>query len=151
MKCYNFKTKYLLCYVKELVNYYNEKWVKKTTVVVADYEVAMEYISEIGKKEFPKSSELSRYCISLARMIQNPLMEHLRLGNNITAIKFHPLQFLLAKEKLKEALDRAFINIVNEVGVDINDILHDEFNELKQKTLHYIGGLFKVINIWKSI
>src|ERR1041385_5930772 len=74
-------------------------------------------------------------------MIQNPLMEHLRLGNNITAIKFHPLQFLLAKEKLREALDRAFINIVNELGVDINDILNDEFNEPKQKSLHYICGL----------
>ena len=55
-------------------------------------------------------------------------MENLRLGDKIMNIKFHPLQFLSSKVKLEEALDQAFINIVNEVGVDINDILHDEFN-----------------------
>ena len=54
------------------------------------------------------------------------------------AIKLHPLQSFLPEEKLKEALDRAFINVVNEVGVDIKDILHNEHNKPKQRALHYI-------------
>jgi transcription elongation factor SPT6 len=144
VRCYDFKTKFLLQTVKNFVSYHNERLKNpsdKATVIVTDDKVAMEYTaSEIAKKEFPKSSELSRYCTSLARMVQNPLMEHLRLGDKILAIKFHPLQSFLPEEKFKEALDRAFVNVVNEVGVDINDILRDEFNEPRQRALHYICG-----------
>ncbi|CAB4391913.1 unnamed protein product [Rhizophagus irregularis] len=144
VRCYDFKTKFLLQTVKNFVRYHNERLKNqsdKATVIVTDDKVAMEYTaSEIAKKEFPKSSELSRYCTSLARMIQNPLMEYLRLGDKILAIKFHPLQSFLPEEKFKEALDRAFVNVVNEVGVDINDILRDEFNEPRQRALHYICG-----------
>ncbi|CAG8546364.1 6881_t:CDS:2 [Funneliformis caledonium] len=144
VRCYDFKTKFLLQTVKTFVRYHNERInnsSEKVTVTVIDDKVAIEYTaSEIAKKEYPKSVELSRYCTSLARMVQNPLMEHLRLGDKIMSIKFHPLQSFLPEEKLKEALDRAFINVVNEVGVDINDILHDEFNEPKQRALHYICG-----------
>ena len=67
-------------------------------------------------------------------------MEYLRLENKIMAIQFHPLQYLLPNEKLNKAIDWAFVNIVNEVGVDINDIIHDEFNRPKQRTLNYISG-----------
>ena len=48
-------------------------------------------------------------------------------------IQFHPLQYLLSNEKLNKAIDWAFVNIVNEVGVDINDILYNELNEPKQE------------------
>jgi transcription elongation factor SPT6 len=144
VRCYDFKTKFLLQTVKSFVRYHNERLKnqsEKATVIVTDDKVAMEYAaSEIAEKEYPNLSELSRYCTSLARMVQNPLMEHLRLGDKILAIKFHPLQSFLPEEKLKEALDRAFVNVVNEVGVDINEILHDEFNEPKQRALYYICG-----------
>ena len=48
-------------------------------------------------------------------------MEH-QAWRQIINIIFHHLQYLLPENKLKNALDRAFINVINEV-------VNDEFNE----------------------
>src|SRR5207253_1094283 len=94
-------------------------------------------VTGIDKVKYPNLTE-SGYCIHLARMVQNPLMEYLRLGDKVISIEFHPLQCLLSESKLMEALDRAFINVVNEVGVDINDLLNNNVNSLR--ILNYICG-----------
>eukprot|EP01090_Pellita_catalonica_P014727 TRINITY_DN3820_c0_g1_i2.p1 TRINITY_DN3820_c0_g1~~TRINITY_DN3820_c0_g1_i2.p1 ORF type:complete len:591 (+),score=109.45 TRINITY_DN3820_c0_g1_i2:405-2177(+) len=73
--------------------------------------------------------------------MQDPLSEHAALCNDadeILCLKLHPLQDLVAQDVLRERLHRAFIDVVNHVGVDINrTILHKHM----RGTLRFVSGL----------
>jgi hypothetical protein len=62
--------------------------------------------------------------VSLARRLQDPLRELSGLcagmGQDVLSLRLHPLQEVLQKPDLLKFMHRAFINVVNEVGVDIN-------------------------------
>lgn len=48
--------------------------------------------SKRATMEFPELSTLGRYCVALARYAQNPLLEYVALGPDLTAISVHPAQ-----------------------------------------------------------
>ncbi|XP_050511669.1 transcription elongation factor SPT6 isoform X2 [Diabrotica virgifera virgifera] len=93
-------------------------------VEIIDNELAKVYANSIkGSTDFRDYPELLRQAISLARRMQDPLVEFSQLCNSdeeILSLRFHPLQEQVQKEELLEALCLEFVNRTNEVGVDIN-------------------------------
>ncbi|CAG9861207.1 unnamed protein product [Phyllotreta striolata] len=93
-------------------------------VEIIDNELAKIYAnSNKGQSDFRDYPELLRQAISLARKMQDPLIEYSQLCNGdeeILSLRFHPLQEQIGKEELIEALCLEFVNRTNEVGVDIN-------------------------------
>jgi transcription elongation factor SPT6 len=111
--------------------------------------IAITYIfDEIARKyqhsnriadEFASFSPIIKYCIGLARYVQNPLNEHAALGSDITAITFEEeYQHLVPTEKLFMALERVLVDCVNRIGVDINRAVTDPYY---QHLLPYVCGL----------
>ena len=88
--------------------------------------------------EFPSVSTAVRYCISLGRSLQNPLLEYAALGSELTSIIFHKLQHLIPESKLMLELESAFVDVVNLVGIEINHCVKDSRSQI---LLPYICGL----------
>src|SRR5579871_523566 len=108
-------------------------------VVYVNDEVARLYQnSKRGVEEFPDVGTLTRYCIALARYMQNPLMEYLAMGRDVTSIPVHKQQHLVGEEKLYRALETAMVDIVNMCGVDINEAVRDSYKAL---ALPFVAGL----------
>ncbi|KAI9096504.1 SH2 domain-containing protein [Phlyctochytrium arcticum] len=113
-------------------------------IVFVEDDVARIYMnSKRGIKEFPEESfpPLVRYCISLGRRVQDPTTEFaglMDLNDDILHLRLHPQQHLIPPEKLKHALEKAFVNVVNTTGVDIN--LAAQFPH-RASTLQFVAGL----------
>ncbi|KAI0754325.1 Holliday-junction resolvase-like of SPT6-domain-containing protein [Daedaleopsis nitida] len=79
-----------------------------TPIIYVHDEVARLYQhSQRAEEEFSALSPLSKYCVGLARYVQNPLNEYTPLGSDIVAITF---EYVL-KEKLFTALERTIVDI----------------------------------------
>jgi transcription elongation factor SPT6 len=103
-------------------------------------EVARKYqhSNRVGD-EFASFSPIIKYCIGLARYLQNPLSEYASLGSNITAITFEEeFQQLIPTEKLLTSLERVLVDCVNRIGVDINRAVTDPYY---QHLLPFVCGL----------
>ncbi|KAI9713674.1 MAG: Transcription elongation factor spt6 [Chrysothrix sp. TS-e1954] len=112
---------------------------EKLDVVMVNDEVARLYhTSEQSRVDFPQYTPLTKYCIALARYLHNPLKEYASLGRNITSILFDPSQHLIPQQKLMNQLDTAMVDIVNLVGVDVDDLMS---HASVQNLLPYICGL----------
>ena len=80
----------------------------------------------------------------MARLKQNPMAEIISLWreddnkNGILSINLHPYQKFISQKKLKDALERVIIEIVNLVGLNINDI---KKNDHLQNQLRFVSGL----------
>ncbi|KJK77021.1 Transcription elongation factor [Metarhizium anisopliae BRIP 53293] len=108
-------------------------------VVVVDDEVARLYKdSPRAVAEHPSLNPVTRYCIGLARYMQNPMKEYAALGKDVSSLSFHPCQHLLPQDKLAKYLDSAMVDTVNMVGVNINDAMTDTYTA---NLLPYIAGL----------
>ncbi|CAG8566784.1 20142_t:CDS:10, partial [Dentiscutata erythropus] len=141
LRSYDNRTKYLLETVQDVVGYYKNHGGDDIPIIIINDEVAKIYRHSVrGRQDYPDTeyNEVVRYCISLARSLQNPIQEYAALEESITYIKCHSQQSLLPKEKELECLQRAFINIVNEIGVDINDAINSPY---KSDLLQYVSGL----------
>ncbi|XP_022911236.2 transcription elongation factor SPT6 isoform X1 [Onthophagus taurus] len=94
------------------------------SVEIVDNELAKVYSnSHKGTADFREYPELLRQAISIARKMQDPLIEYSQLcntDNEILSLRYHSLQEQLQKEELLENLYLEFVNRTNEVGVDIN-------------------------------
>jgi transcription elongation factor SPT6 len=111
--------------------------------------IAITYVfDEIARKyqhssrvadEFATFSPIIKYCIGLARYLQNPLNEYAALGPDITAITFEEeYQHLVPTEKILMALERVLVDCVSRIGVDINRAVTDPYY---QHLLPYVCGL----------
>ncbi|XP_077258460.1 transcription elongation factor SPT6 isoform X1 [Temnothorax americanus] len=100
-------------------------------VEICDNELAKIYSnSNKGTSEFRDYPELLRQAISLARRMQDPLVEFSQLctaDEEILCLKYHSLQDQLPKEELLENLYLEFVNRVNEVGVDVNKAVQQAY------------------------
>jgi len=80
-------------------------------------------------KEFKDFPILIKEAVSLARMMQNPMAEVLNLWSNkfddnpIFYIPVHPLQSIVNKALLNKEYEKVAIEMVNSVGVDINEVI----------------------------
>lgn len=108
-------------------------------VIFVNDEVASRYqYSTKATEEFPDKSTLVKYVIALARYVQSPLLEYVTLGNDITSLSIHQYQNLLSEDKLKNAIETVFVDIVNMVGVDINKCVTSNY---LAAVLPYVAGL----------
>lgn len=110
-------------------------------VVLVNDEVArMSKSSERMRNSYTglARSEMSLYCVGLARYLQSPLEEYAALGRDLVSITFHPAQNLLPQEKLLKKLEQALVEIVMMTGVDINEAV---VNSSLANLLPYVAGL----------
>ncbi|KAI2470919.1 transcription elongation factor Spt6 [Annulohypoxylon bovei var. microspora] len=108
-------------------------------VVVVNDEVARLYKdSPRAQADHPTLSSNTRYCVALARYLQNPMKEYAALGKDITSLIFNPCQHLLPPEKLLKHLETSMVDMVNLCGVDINEAVNDAYTA---NLLPYIAGL----------
>uniref|UniRef100_A0A665WPU1 Uncharacterized protein n=1 Tax=Echeneis naucrates TaxID=173247 RepID=A0A665WPU1_ECHNA len=111
-------------------------------VELVDNELATLYMnskkSEVDYRDYPP---LLRQAVSIARKIQDPLVEYAQVcstDEDILCLKLHPLQEHVVKEDLLSALYCEFINRVNEVGVDVNRAIAHPHT---QSMVQYVCGL----------
>ncbi|KAI9490605.1 SH2 domain-containing protein [Zychaea mexicana] len=94
--------------------------------------------SKRARDEFGEFSEVTRYCISLARRLQCPILEYTGLDRDLLALRHHDLQNLVPEEMLLASLERALINVVNDLGIDINATASSPY---LATALKYVCGL----------
>lgn len=112
---------------------------EKLPVVIVNDEVARLYhTSDRAVQEHPTLPPLGRYCVALARFLQNPVQEYASLKGNITSITFHPDQDLLPLRKLQEAIEAALVEIICITGVNLNEAIDDA---KIVNMLPYVAGL----------
>ncbi|KAI8320157.1 hypothetical protein GQ54DRAFT_225732 [Martensiomyces pterosporus] len=94
--------------------------------------------SDMARTEFPDLRKEERYCISVARTLQDPAIEYAALGKSIIHLPLHPAQRDVDQDALFSVVQRALVNVVNKVGVDINELA---VYPHKQAILQYVSGL----------
>ncbi|KAH7350889.1 SH2 domain-containing protein [Rhexocercosporidium sp. MPI-PUGE-AT-0058] len=97
-------------------------------IVIVNDEVARLYKdSPRAALDHPTFSSLTKYCVALAKYLQNPMKEYAALGKDIISLSFHSCQQLLPEEKLRKQLETAMVDMVNLCGVDINEAIADSY------------------------
>jgi transcription elongation factor SPT6 len=120
-------------------------------VVVVNDEVARLYKdSPRAHAEHPSLNPVTRYCVALARYMQDPMKQYAALGKDVSSLSFHPCQNLLPQDKLNKYLESAMVDMVNLCGVNINDAMTDTY---VQNLLPYVAGLGprKAMSVVKAI
>ncbi|KAJ1326721.1 transcription elongation factor SPT6 [Microdochium nivale] len=108
-------------------------------VVVVNDEVARLYKdSPRAQAENPTLNQVARYCVGLAKYLQNPMKEYAALGKDVASLLFHTSQHLLPQEKFLKHLETAMVDMVNLYGVDINEAVSDSYTA---NLLPYVAGL----------
>lgn len=116
----------------------NEKTDRLEVVMVNDEIARLYHTSDRSTMDHPGQPPLVKYCIALARFLQSPLKEYAALGKDIISVSFDPNQILLPQDKLTKYLEMAMVDIVNLVGVEINESLGDTY---LANLLPYVCGL----------
>ena len=112
---------------------------ERLEVVVVNDEVARLYQnSNRAALDHPELAPLTKYCVALARYLQNPMKEYAALGRDIISISFHPSQNLVSRDKVEKQLESAMVDMVNLCGVDINEAVSDDYTA---NLLPYVCGL----------
>lgn len=105
---------------------------------VQDETARLYQSSERALTEFRDKPSLVKYCIGLARYVQSPLLEYISLGENIKSLIFHEHQKYIPDSLVLEAVETAFVDIVNLVGIEINEAVRDTYIA---QLLPFIAGL----------
>ena len=101
---------------KELINKYPE--LKMSALVVSEAGASVYSASELAAKEFPDLDVSIRGAVSIARRLQDPLAELVKIEPK--AIGVGQYQHDVSQVKLARQLDAVIEDCVNAVGVDIN-------------------------------
>ena len=108
-------------------------------VVIVNDEVARLYqTSDRATMEHPGFAPLTKYCVALAKYLQNPMKEYASLGRDIISISFDPCQRYVPQEKILKQLETAMVDMVNLCGVDVNEAVNDTYTA---NLLPYVCGL----------
>ena len=143
VSCDTLITRYVVDDIKAIVTELHEtEQFPQIAVEFVDSELSTVYMnSKKALTDFHNYPPLLRQAISIARRLQDPLIEFSQLctaDEEILCIKYHSLQEHLPKDELLNSLYLEFVNQVNEVGVDVNRaIVHPHTSQLVQ----FIGGL----------
>lgn len=117
--------------VAEAISEYKEREVKY--VIVSEAGASVYSASELAIKEFPDLTVEKRSAISIARRLQDPLSELVKIDSK--SIGVGQYQHDVNEKKLDESLDFVVSKCVNNVGVNINTA--------SKSILKYISGLTK--------
>lgn len=104
-------------------------------VIVNEAGASVYSASELATKEFPDLGEGLRSAVSIARRLQDPLAELVKIDPK--SIGVGQYQHDMNQKKLGEALGAVVEDSVNKVGVDLNTA--------SASLLEYISGISKVI------
>ncbi|KAJ5162401.1 Transcription elongation factor Spt6 [Penicillium capsulatum] len=105
---------------------HDEETSDRLEVVIVNDEVARLYHnSPRARQDNPGFGPLTHYCVALGRYLQSPLKEYASLGRDVVSIQFKPGQQLVSQETLLRQLETALVDMVNLVGVDLNEAVHD--------------------------
>lgn len=115
--------------VAETISEYKEKDVKY--IIVSEAGASVYSASELAIKEFPNLTVEKRSAISIARRLQDPLSELVKIDSK--SIGVGQYQHGVNEKKLDESLDFVVSKCVNNVGVNINTA--------SSSILKYISGL----------
>lgn len=146
---FSVETRRLYKELQEIINKYDirgpsyddddiEKSDPLEVTMVNDEVARLYYMSPRAEEEFPKLPYVTRYCVALARYLQNPLAEYASLGKDVVSIPFVPDQVLISQEKLLDRLENAMVDMVNLVGINLRDAYEDPY---LAKLLPYVCGL----------
>ncbi|VAW87836.1 Transcription accessory protein (S1 RNA-binding domain) [hydrothermal vent metagenome] len=100
----------------ELIKKYNE--LKLTKVMVSEAGASVYSASELAAREFPDVDVTIRGAVSIARRLQDPLAELVKIEPK--AIGVGQYQHDLNQTKLARSLEAVIEDCVNAVGVDVN-------------------------------
>ncbi|MDO6387542.1 Tex family protein [Uliginosibacterium sp. 31-12] len=96
----------------------NTSAAKVTSIVVSEAGASVYSASELAAKEFPELDVSLRGAVSIARRLQDPLAELVKIEPK--AIGVGQYQHDLNQSKLAKSLDAVVEDCVNAVGVDVN-------------------------------
>ena len=119
--------------VAEVISEYKDKDVKY--VIVSEAGASVYSASALAIKEFPDLTVEKRSAISIARRLQDPLSELVKIDSK--SIGVGQYQHDVNEKKLDESLDFVVSKCVNSVGVNVNTA--------SPSILKYISGLTKPI------
>ena len=119
--------------VAEVISEYKEKDVKY--IIVSEAGASVYSASPLAIKEFPDLTVEKRSAISIARRLQDPLSELVKIDSK--SIGVGQYQHDVNEKKLDESLDFVVSKCVNNVGVNVNTA--------SPSILKYISGLTKPI------
>ena len=117
--------------VAEVISEYKDKDVKY--VIVSEAGASVYSASELAIKEFPDLTVEKRSAISIARRLQDPLSELVKIDSK--SIGVGQYQHDMNERKLDDSLDFVVSKCVNNVGININTA--------SPSILKYISGLTK--------
>lgn len=117
--------------VAEVIAEYREKEIKY--IIVSEAGASVYSASPLAIKEFPSLTVEKRSAISIARRLQDPLSELVKIDSK--SIGVGQYQHDINEKKLNELLDFIVSKCVNNVGVNINTA--------SPSLLKYISGLTK--------
>lgn len=117
----------------------DNKRTDRLEVMVVNDEVARLYQTSVrSNTEHPGFAPLTKYCVALAKYLQDPMKEYASLGRDIVSITFDPAQRFVPQERIIKALETAMVDMVNLCGVEINDAVSDLYTA---NLLPYVAGL----------
>lgn len=100
-------------------------------IIVNEAGASVYSASKLGSEEFPELNEGERSAISIARRLQDPLAELVKIEPK--SIGVGQYQHDMNQKKLNESLSSVVEKIVNEVGVDLNTASYS--------LLNYVSGI----------
>lgn len=105
---------------------HDEETSDRLEVVIVNDEVARLYHnSQRARQDNPGFGPLTHYCVALGRYLQSPLKQYASLGRDLVSIQFKPGQQLVSQDLLLRQLETALVDMINLVGVDLNEAVHD--------------------------
>ena len=100
-------------------------------IIVNEAGASVYSASKLGSEEFPEFSEGERSAVSIARRLQDPLAELVKIDPK--SIGVGQYQHDMNQKQLSESLTGVVEKVVNEVGVDLNTASYS--------LLNYISGI----------
>lgn len=107
-----------------------------TYVIVNESGASVYSASELARKEFPDLTVEKRSAVSIARRLQDPLAELVKIDPK--AIGVGQYQHDVSQKKLSENLDFVVDTVVNQVGVNVNTA--------SSALLSHVAGLSKTLS-----
>ena len=120
---------------KFIADYIKENHLKLQYVIVSEAGASVYSASKIAQEEFPDYQVEERSAVSIARRLQDPLSELVKIEPK--AISVGQYQHDMNQKELTDRLDFVVEKAVNSVGVDINTA--------SPSLLQYVSGCSKTI------
>ncbi|MCC7553325.1 MAG: RNA-binding transcriptional accessory protein [Methanobacteriaceae archaeon] len=105
-------------------------------IIVNEAGASVYSASKLASEEFPEFNEGERSAISIARRLQDPLAELVKIDPK--SIGVGQYQHDMNQKRLNESLKSTIEKVVNEVGVDLNTA--------SSSLLNYISGISKTVS-----